>query len=174
MIRRHYRRPDMPLQRFLADPARGDGDTADGTPGDCYRTALAGALGLTRNAVPHFVGYTEVRSVWWWEVQRWAAAQWGLSVHCWHPDRWAKERADGTEPRYPGGRPYVVVSGPSPRGPFHHSVVADLDLDVVHDPHPLGMGIASIDSVDVFLPPAGWTPPPRLALTTPTPRKAPR
>lgn len=159
MRRPYYRAAGMPLQRYLADPARGDGHTADGMAGDCYRTALAGALGIARDAVPHFVSY----SAWWWEVQRWTLEQYGRNLYGWAPDVWLKHRADGTETRYPGGRPFVVVSGPSPRGAFYHSVVADLDLTIVHDPHPLGVGIERIDLVEVLLP-AEWQPPSRLAL----------
>lgn len=164
MRRPCYRHPGMPLQRYLADPARGDGNTADGMPGDCYRTAFAGALGLQRDAVPHFVGYSWPEAAWWWEVQRWAAAQWGRTVYTWTPDVWREHRARGDEPLYPGGRPYLVASGPSPRGTFHHSVVVDLDLNQVHDPHPLGMGLAELQTLDVMLP-ADWQPPPRRALT---------
>lgn len=163
MRRPYYRHPAMPLQRYLADPARGDGHTADGMAGDCYRTALAGALGLARDAVPHFVSYSSVDAAWWWEVQRWAAAQYGALVYSWHPDAWLERRAEGLEPRYPGGRPFVVVDGPSPRGAFYHSVVADLDLNVVHDPHPLGVGLTRVDTVNVILP-LEWTPPARKAL----------
>lgn len=163
MRRKFYRHPAMPLQRYLADPARNDGQTADGMPGDCFRTALAGALGIVRDAVPHFVSYSWESAAWWWEVQRWSAAQYGRNVYTWNPDVWFQHRTAGTAPLYPGDRPFVVVSGPSPRGPFHHSVVADLNLQIVHDPHPLGMGLKSIDSVDVMLA-ADWAPPPRKAL----------
>lgn len=162
MRRPFYRHAAMPLQRFLADPARGDGYTADGMAGDCYRTALAGALGRPRDTVPHFVNMPTVDAEWWWELQRWTREEYGRCVYGWQPDKWLEHRA-APETRYPGGRPYVVVSGPSPRGPFHHAVVADLDLNIVHDPHPLGMGLTRIDLVDVLLE-ADWPPPPRRAL----------
>lgn len=161
-----YRAPGMPLQRFLACPRRNDGHTADGMPGDCYRTALAGALGLPRDAVPHFVAITELRSEWWWEVQRWTAAQYGRNLYGWAPDVWRQHRADDTATLYPGDRHYLVASGPSPRGHFHHSIVVDLDLEPVHDPHPLGMGLSRIDLVEVLLP-MDWTPPARTAIEGP-------
>lgn len=163
MRRPYYRAAGMPLQRYLADPARGDGHTADGMAGDCYRTALAGALGIVRDSVPHFVAMPSARAAWWWEVQRWANEQYGRNVYGWAPDVWLEQRAAGADLTYPGGRPYVVVSGPSPRGPFGHSVVADLELNIVHDPHPLGMGLVRIDLVEVLLA-ADWQPPARLAI----------
>lgn len=162
MRRRFHRHPDMPLQRHLGDPARGDGNTADGVPGDCFRTAMAGALGRPRDSVPHFLTYAGTQ--WWWELQRWTLEHYAANLDVCPPDMWHKLRSRDRVTSYVPGRPYIVVSGPSPRGSFHHAVVADLDLNIVHDPHPLGEGLAQVDAVMVFRP-ADWTPPPRRALT---------
>lgn len=52
-----------------------------------------------------------------------------------------------------------IASGPSPRGPWSHACVYDLDQwdeernrrgVLVHDPHPGGTGLETIDSVTVF------------------------
>lgn len=161
MIRPLYRAPGMPLQAHLAHPHRPEGATIDGTAGDCLRTAFAGALGLDRDTVPHFVGLTEAG--WWWELQRWMREHVDRNVYLWTTDVWREYRAAGNAPTYPG-RPYVVVDGPSPRGTFNHAVVADLDLNVVHDPHPLGVGITDVQYVWVLADGTYWQPPPRHAL----------
>lgn len=161
-----YRAAGMPLQRYLACPIRRDGHTADGMAGDCLRTAIAGALGLERDTVPHFVSMPTVSAEWWWELQRWAREQLGdVIVYAWSPERWREVAAD-YDLSYPGGRPFTVIGGPSPRGPFDHAMVGDLDLEPVHDPHPLGMGLRRVDEVYAFVE-AKWDPPARHALEAP-------
>lgn len=159
MRRPFYRAPGMPLQRWLADPARGDGSASDGTPGDCFRTSFAGALGLPRDSVPHFVGMSERGAVWWWELQRWGVETFGCNIYNWTPKAWERNGRPG----YPGGRGFVVLGGPSPRGAFAHAVVGNHDLDVVHDPHPLGVGLTAVDTVFVMRL-GDWAPPERRAL----------
>lgn len=166
MRRPVFQRADMPTQRWLADPRRTDGASWDGTMGDCFRTAFAGALGLPRDDVPHFVGMAEGYAAWWRELNDWSGRNYGSVVAYWDTDRWQATRAEHPDrlPVYPGRRGYVVVSGPSPRGPFHHACVADLDLNVVHDPHPLGMGLESVSHVYVMAP-GVWLRENRRALT---------
>ena len=45
------------LQTILADPARNDGCDAEGRPGNCYQAALASALELPLDEVPHFATF---------------------------------------------------------------------------------------------------------------------
>lgn len=47
---------------------------------------------------------------------------------------------------------YVLLSGPSPRGNFYHAVVGDTDFNMVHDPHPSGVGILLVEDFFVWIP----------------------
>lgn len=167
MIRRVYQHPEMPHQKYLANPHRPEGATADGILGDCWRTALAGALGRDRDDVPHFVNMSDRTGFWWFETNRWLQEEYGALIYCCDPDRWHSMLAkdpDHPDTFYPGGRPFVVVSGPSPRGAFSHACVADRNLDVIHDPHPLGVGLERVEMAYVVRLDV-WRMAPRRALT---------
>jgi hypothetical protein len=132
-------------QRVFADPARADGRSTDGTPGDCLRTALAVLTGQPYDQVPHAALY----GLSWLDVlRRWARTLDSdiayLTVH-------------GGSIRYafPHGPPARLIAiGPSPRSALAtHAVVANGDLEVVHDPHPSGAGLPRVDDVLVWCAP---------------------
>lgn len=136
-------------QRIVADPARGDG-----IPGDCLRACVASLLDEPYRAVPHFALYP----AWWWDLLRaWARSR-GGDVACLrvvggsvrqflaHPD---------DDPAWDG---LLIGCGASPRGPYRHVVLVDVDLDLVYDPHPSGAGLLEVDEVYAFVAP--YDPPP--------------
>jgi len=127
-------------QLFTQGPRRQDGHTDDGTPGDCYRAALASLLNLPAEDVPHFGLYLS----WWDETRRWlqgrgqdlAYAEVGDDLH----KLWVE-----LEHATP-----VIVGGRSPRGAFGHVVVGFVDGTVLWDPHPSRDGLRTVD--EFFLP----------------------
>lgn len=132
--------------RVLADPRRGDGADAAGVMGDCFRACLASLLELDLDDVPHAVHFV----TWFDEVRRFMRAQIGSDAGCYEP-RW---------PLYDDGigRP-VIASGPSPRGPWWHSVIVDSTTgELMHDPHPSRAGILEVSDVIAIVP--AYDPPP--------------
>lgn len=143
------------LQRFTDTTARYQaGD--DVTPGDCWRACLASLLEVPRDDVPHFIdlyaGGTGApgeeiedhpegprwwrESVAWVQQQRpgWTIAAWNRPepwVPLWHPDM------------YELGVPRrEILTAPSPRGAWNHSVIVDaLTGELEHDPFPGGQGV---------------------------------
>jgi hypothetical protein len=146
LMRRH-------TQRILGDPRRGDGRASDGTPGDCLRTATASMLDLPVDAVPHFALYRE----WWTAMRRWARSR-GDDFTCLVP-------VDGAVHQFLDGPGLLLASGPSPRGPFWHTVVVDEQLDLVHDPHPSRVGLTAVEDVLVYVDRPLFPAPYTLALT---------
>lgn len=163
-------------QRLTASIRRRDGHTIDGIPGDCWRTAVASLLDEPDpDAVPHFALHWRTS---WQLLQRWLHPR-GLSM-AWapvHPDQ-AVSTNDAGDPVYyslpePGERlggqigDLVLLSGPSPRGPFAHVVVGTPQGEVVHDPHPSRAGLVAVHEIDWLVPAAlqyPLGPPPPLAL----------
>lgn len=90
--------------------------------GNCLQAAIASALGLDLDAVPHFGAFT------WWVP---AARLW-LRGRCldWR-----------TAPGIPAGR--SVVIGPTTRGTGDHAVVGD-DGEIAWDPHPSRSGLTEV------------------------------
>jgi hypothetical protein len=130
-------------QRIIADPGRGDGHDADGQPGDCLRAAVASLAGVDYDQVPHFAGAGES---WWDDMCAWATGR-GRKFVC-------VPVVDGTIRQAfadPDVDRWVIGSGPSPRGPWQHVVIVDMDLRLVHDPHPSDAGLLSVDEVFVLL-----------------------
>jgi hypothetical protein len=121
-------------QTVLQGPGRTDGNSADGTPGDCLRACVASLFALPLGDVPHFA----VSDTWWDDVQVWVDETSGgrLRIVCAHPDL----------PVYGPGvwwPEHVIASGPSPRGDYLHAVLVDAKTGVLaHDPHPSGDGLA--------------------------------
>lgn len=134
-------------QTILADPTRGDGHDANGIPGDCYRTAIACLLDLEPTDVPHFVESGKDR--WWDETQEWFKARGDAFYYLPLPipDDW-----QAWWDHYRNALDYVILGGPSPRGPFEHVVVGRPDLTMAHDPHPSGDGLTSVTEVYVHVP----------------------
>lgn len=98
---------------------------ATGVYGNCLQAALASALGLELDAVPHFGAFT------WWE----AAVRLWLRGQCldW---RWVPVGRG-----LPDGR--CVIVGHSPRQTGRHAVAGD-EGRVVWDPHPSRAGLTEI------------------------------
>lgn len=145
-------------QRVLADPTRGDGHAADGTPGDCFRACLAMLADVDYELAPHAVMHLS-----WYERAREFIREHvpGGDLQCYN---W-----DGTTDLYGvGGGRHVIATGPSPRGNFKHCVMADSATgEILHDPHPSRAGLLAIELVDAIVPlndPANLPMAPMLAL----------
>ena len=131
--------PKLPvrhMQAIIADPARGDGHDTNGVPGDCWKACIATLLGVTDyDSVPHFVAHED----WWGETHSYVWTQTGKVLQKWR------------DPKFiPEGLEFFIGTGPSPRGDFHHAVIVDREGNLVHDPHPSGLGILSVE--DYFAP----------------------
>lgn len=136
-------------QRILADPTRGDGHDSTGTPGDCMRAAVASLLRIPYDEVPHFAQHVS----WYDTMRRWArqrGGDFGVGV----PENGSVRHMFAD----PADAPVMLGFGPSPRGPFWHTVLVDVDLNLVHDPHPSDAGLVEVAEVMVFCQPLD--PPP--------------
>lgn len=145
-------------QAILAE--RPDGHDANGTPGDCFRACLAMMTGASLHETPHAVMYLS-----WFDVaRRFVRATSGDAIDLLHYE-W-----DGSTDLYGDDIPRPVIAvGRSPRGTFHHCVIADsTNGEVWHDPHPSRAGLAAIEGVDAKVPMSPDNPPlsPVLALTS--------
>lgn len=130
-------------QRYLAE--RPDGHTLDGTPGDCYRTALAAVVSLARDEVPHFAQYHRFDDA----VRRWVRDTFeGYDLGWYLPTPWPLVESPSPIQQL------AIATGPSPRGDWMHCVVIDaVTGDLVHDPHPSGEGLAGdITCIDLLVP----------------------
>lgn len=95
---------------------------ARGVYGNCLQAAVAGALGLDLDAVPHFGAFA------WFEP----------AARLWLRGRGLDWR---TVPGIPGGRSVVV--GPTVRPSGLHAVVGQ-DGEVAWDPHPSRAGLTEV------------------------------
>lgn len=164
-------------QRNLASLRRRDGHTIDGRPGDCLRACVATILGIPDDlTVPHFV----MASDWWTALRCWTIEQHGLDwAVAWRDPDYAGPATVGTvrpgmvtpaewswhhARKYAGG--HALVAGHSPRGPYLHGVVGNLEGGVVWDPHPSRAGLLDVVDIKVPVAPLALTGygPARLAL----------
>lgn len=132
------------IQTITADPSRNDGHNSEGVPGDCFRTAVACLIDKEPTSVPHFVEHGDS---WWIDTQKWLSAKGWLIIYLPLPleeDNWWLEELDSLE--------YVILGGPSPRGPFNHVVIGRPDLSMVHDPHPSQDGLLSVTEIFLLVP----------------------
>lgn len=122
--------------------------------GDCFRAAVASLLDRDLADVPHFVESPDEHPGWWRDCRLWCREQYdadwigvGREAPEWDECLRLLRDEDGVR--------YVVASGPSPRGPFRHSVVWDLTTwTCAHDPHPSRAGLAGEpDEIDWVCPP---------------------
>jgi len=127
-------------QRF---PFRQD---AGGQVGDCLRVAVASLLGMGIDDVPHFAAIEHgrpaddpLRHAWWWALVGWCRLlEPAFDVVSLDPlDRHAWPDPDDPDDPLLG---CYLLTGPSPRGPWLHTVVAKAGR-VVWDPHPDRTGL---------------------------------
>ena len=126
----------MPVQQTIFAGPEGDGD---GQRGNCYAAALASIIERPLSFVPNFAQHDE-RHRWWWESRHWLRRVCDLDI--------VSTDKDGLLGCSP---PYAIGYGPSPRGPWGHAVVVDGQGNLVHDPHPSGDGVLSLDGFDVLI-----------------------
>lgn len=111
-------------------------------PGNCLAACVATFLGIELKQVPHFVEFgahwngDDDRAAWWAMLCGFMAGR-GL---------WVTE-LDSLDQVTPGE--VAFVSGPSPRGAFHHQVLYR-DGQLWHDPHPSSIGLLSISAIEVW------------------------
>lgn len=117
------------------------------SPGNCTQAAVATLTGLGLDDVPHFVGLTlgDPRGDAWFHVlDTWSRDRFGIA---WLP---VEPLSILDQPfSVPRSRVLFLGGGPSPRGPWGHSVVVDANLDLVWDPNPGGEGVVFVDSLNV-------------------------
>lgn len=134
---------------------RPDGHNAAGIAGNCLQTAVASLLDLDVDEVPHFALYPD----WFAAMRRWARGRGGDFTMFYVPmvteyvDAWRSNSEFGRQNGL-----HALLSGPSPRGPFWHVVVGNVDLEVVHDPHPSRAGLTAVGDVILYCEP--YDPPP--------------
>lgn len=112
--------------------------------GDCLRAAVASLLGMDITDVPHFVSFSDGaddedprRHAWWWSMVGWAVLlEPSFDVVQVDPTTWP----DPDDEDDPLGGCYLLT-GPSPRGDWNHTVVARAG-EIVWDPHPSRDGLA--------------------------------
>lgn len=131
-------------------------------PGDCYAACLATLLGCSIEEVPRPEMDERVSWIRYWP--RIADFLHSRGVHLLHlpgTGDWNENNADGGTPIakiwttsqfWECAPVYAIASGKSPRGPFDHSVVVDVNRGIVHDPHPSRAGIETCTSVEFLLP----------------------
>ncbi len=126
------------LQTITACPERGDGHDASGVPGNCFQAAVASLLDLFLDEVPHFLLNGDS---WFADSQKFVHEKTGM--------HWNYFTAIFPFYKHPQDAPsYVLMDGKSPRGDFYHVVVADaVTGEMVHDPHPSGDGLLSVEGV---------------------------
>ncbi len=146
------------LQTIFADPTRDDGHDENGVAGNCYQAAIASALNLPLDEVPHFSNMEG--DLWWTESHDWYLSR-GLMRGCLHLENndgpfafpvYADPNGDWPNGHRPGEVVAILGSGPSPRGSFRHIVVLDPDTGVmIHDPHPSGAGVVEVDELEILI-----------------------
>jgi len=131
-----------------------NGDVTNGEEtGNCFAACIASIFELPLEEVPNFswIGrnkHPDSDSApvlgsgdWWYYLRDWLAAR-GLMYF--------DMAIDGTPPDILRSLGYHVMTGKSPRGDWHHSVVGYRG-EIVHDPHPDRSGLRSAELFGVFV-----------------------
>lgn len=104
--------------------------------GNCFAACIATLLEVELASLPNFCAWPA--SSWWDRTNEYLSEHFGLWLINLPVERpevaWAPENV------------LRVANGPGPRG-HRHSVVYD-GKGLVHDPHPSGAGLLSVDSLD--------------------------
>ncbi len=110
-------------------------------PGDCLRACVASLLELNLHDVPHFIEEHDVR--WFEGIQEFLAKETsGIWTICCTEVAWPSVVGTPDPENVPPLQRYVIASGPSPRGPWLHSVLVDAFTgELAHDPHPSRQGV---------------------------------
>lgn len=103
--------------------------------GNCFAAVIASILELPLEEVPNFCG--DYGDAWWEKTQEWLVLRglYGIEFTL-HPE----QIQSGFVLPFPSEARFIAT-GKSPRGEFHHCVVAKLEQERfqgVHDPHPSG------------------------------------
>lgn len=108
--------------------------------GNCWQTVIACILEKEIEEIPHFVDIDDKGGKNWFHhtIEFLNNIGWDLYQYSEYPD-------------YDG---YVLVSGKSPRGNFHHVVIYK-NGKLFHDPHPSGEGIETEEAWEVIFPKNG-------------------
>lgn len=132
-------------QREIMDPARADGLSPAGRPGDCLLCCVATIAEVPYEQVPHFAEIPD----WWAAFRAWSVEHLGADVGTLVP-------VEGRVAQFLGCDPADVVAiacGPSPRrAGIRHAVVVDGNLRLLHDPHPSRAGLPRVDELYLFVP----------------------
>lgn len=146
------RLPGVDQRVVTGDRRRRDGRTVDGATGDCLRACLATLLALPYADVPHLGDHGPS---WWDALRRWGRGRRGI-------DFASIGVRDGSLRDVLAGDLdglHVIGVGTSPRGPYTHSAVVDVDLRIVWDPHPSRAGVrGGVDSVIAVVRPYDFDP----------------
>lgn len=140
------------------------------TPGNCVQCCIASILDEpVLDRIPHvawldpkFSDDSDVAANphAWWGILQDAVARYGCTLHC----VGSPSRAEALgEEMFPLSRLVsdthelvgAIGCGSSPRGPWGHAVVVDEHGQLLHDPHPSGVGVPFLDEAWLIIRPAG-------------------
>jgi len=93
--------------------------------GDCLRACIASLTGIPFEQIHHSVQMEDYLGL---------ILNNGFDINC--TDRIEKVESNGIDG-------YFIGVGPTPRGPYH-AVIINKNGDLVHDPHPSGVGISKL------------------------------
>lgn len=110
-----------------------------GDMGSCFTACIASILEKSVHDMPNFIEHGDE-----WGLKAWDyLKQFGLTFTTIH-----LKYGDGPPDRIPPG--YHIMNGYAPRG-YRHSVVGYQGV-MIHDPHPNGKGLITIDSWHIIHP----------------------
>ena len=117
-------------------------DTGEGGRwGNCLQAAVASALELDLDQVPHFVHDHHHHGRNWWVAVLDFLDRHGM-------------RLVDADPEHPPAGELCLAVGTSPRGPGIRHAVLLRDGELAHDPHPSGDGLVDVQSAWSLLPTA--------------------
>jgi hypothetical protein len=124
-----------------------NGDVTNGdVTGDCMSASIASIFELPLAEVPNFswlgrCANDPTKSDWWYLLRDWLAPRGFMYFDV---------PADGAHEDIVQALGYHLISGKSPRGDWTHTVVGKAG-QIVHDPHPDGTGLRTVEMYGVFV-----------------------